>query len=530
MRHGLHRGSAASAALGAAATALLQFSRPADAWVALAGRGDLGAHPSYSRHSPCWAVNGDTSARENGMPGPNGDDSGVAYEAEVVEAGFVMGTTLGHITNVRQLEVLGDDVLRSELRLRGLPPDGSKVKLVLRLAQAMDLLRRQQPTPLPQLQPLPPRPPPAQWRSSPSPTTGEAPPDQAPPRRPEEAQQQRSSAPPKRPRNMPTAEEDTTTQLPPDPSDVKDRTYVDALYRRSTTYKTADGTDTGIYIVSTRRAMRPWDAQLEAGSKSNPVTPNDGRLPSRSFSYSSTAESHAVLVLSDVFGWESKDTRAVADEVAFVCDCMVAVPDIFRGSPWPDPKAAEPDQVIPALGGPEYEEWRAQHTPARVASDIEAAMAYVREEFRPASVGVVGMCYGGGKALELAASTGPAAPDTVVAICPTRYDPSASGLEARCPIAAIFGGADNTAGATKADAVALKLALSANEHVQDFVVRVFPGQDHGFAHRGGGGGEEVATAASDAMLLATAWLDIYLQKGAKTIGEPVKQTTSYWEE
>jgi hypothetical protein len=28
--------------------------------------------------------------------------------------------------------------------------------------------------------------------------------------------------------------------------------------------------------------------------------------------------------------------RAVADEVAFVC--LVAVPDFFRGDPWPDPK------------------------------------------------------------------------------------------------------------------------------------------------------------------------------------------------
>jgi hypothetical protein len=40
------------------------------------------------------------------------------------------GTTLGSVTNIRQLEVLSEAVLRSELRLRQQDDQGSKVKLV----------------------------------------------------------------------------------------------------------------------------------------------------------------------------------------------------------------------------------------------------------------------------------------------------------------------------------------------------------------------------------------------------------------
>ena len=39
-----------------------------------------------------------------------------------------------------------------------------------------------------------------------------------------------------------------------------------------------------------------------------------------------------------------------------------------------------------------------------VAADIRACVAYARSEYKPTSVGLMGFCYGGGKALEEAAA------------------------------------------------------------------------------------------------------------------------------
>lgn len=39
-----------------------------------------------------------------------------------------------------------------------------------------------------------------------------------------------------------------------------------------------------------------------------------------------------------------------------------------------------------------------------VAADIRACVAYARSEYKPTSLGLMGFCYGGGKALEEAAA------------------------------------------------------------------------------------------------------------------------------
>ena len=39
-----------------------------------------------------------------------------------------------------------------------------------------------------------------------------------------------------------------------------------------------------------------------------------------------------------------------------------------------------------------------------MAADVRACVAYARSEYRPTSLGLMGFCYGGGKALEEAAA------------------------------------------------------------------------------------------------------------------------------
>ncbi|CAM9525310.1 unnamed protein product [Phaeothamnion confervicola] len=156
----------------------------------------------------------------------------------------------------------------------------------------------------------------------------------------------------------------------------------------------------------------------------------------------------------------------------------------------------------------------------------------------------------------------PVAADVVVAFYPTRYDVESVARGLRCPTIALFAEHDSIPGATIDDAQALQKGLAENSHVRDYMVRVFRGEKHGFAHRpgpvaslpvrprpaaaggggeatggsdmtggggrdgGGGGGVVAQDNAQDAMLLATAWLDIYLQKRHRTAGRRAKSSNA----
>lgn len=95
-----------------------------------------------------------------------------------------------------------------------------------------------------------------------------------------------------------------------------------------------------VYAVYTPQAIRPWDGP-----------------------HAHRAETHVVLILSDVYGWESEYTRCVADQVAELCDVIVLVPDMFRGRPWDETRPAE-----------EYEEWRASHDPVGCSRGLCSAL------------------------------------------------------------------------------------------------------------------------------------------------------------
>ena len=62
------------------------------------------------------------------------------------------------------------------------------------------------------------------------------------------------------------------------------------------------------------------------------------------------------------------------------------------------------------------------------------------------------------------------------------------GKERRMAVMGVFAGSDQLAGATPNDAAELKSLLEEDERVKDYMVKVFPNQDHGFAHIGLGTG------------------------------------------
>jgi dienelactone hydrolase len=285
----------------------------------------------------------------------------------------------------------------------------------------------------------------------------------------------------------------------------------------------------------------------------------------------SAQEVQGVLLLSDVYGAYTEDTKALAEKIAFECQpVVVMVPDLFRGKPWKE------DPTTPGFNekGQDYEEWRAQHSNLRVSVDIRAAAAVLREQYGVSSVVVWGTCYGGGRALEVAAgylpggkihdvdgAIGPVPvdPDVAVAWYPTRYDAvelfgSQKGRNDReMAVIGIFAGKDPIDGATPEDAAQLKSLLETDERVKDFMIKVFPNQDHGFAHIGlgdepaesdeferfvdneFGGSGRVGMDDGDAevaCLLSTAFMETYSRMFLPTTGPPISKDdlASNWNE
>jgi hypothetical protein len=280
----------------------------------------------------------------------------------------------------------------------------------------------------------------------------------------------------------------------------------------------------------------------------------------------SAQEVQGVLLLSEEgFG---QDILALADKIAFECQpVVVMVPDLFRGQPWiesndDDNKDNSEEQLT-------YEQWRAMHSDQRISVDIRAAAACLRERYAVSSVVVWGTGFGGGRALEAASGwlpmdnihdvngmIGPPPVDPMVAVAwyPTEYivnelfgkqhngrSLDVQGKERKVAVMAVFAGNDTLNGAKAEDAALLKSLLDEDDRVHDLMVKVFRGQDHGFAHRGlsvhdepddferfvddeFGGSGRVSMGGGDAevaCLLSTAFMETYSRVFLPTVGPPI---------
>eukprot|EP00544_Gedaniella_sp_CCMP2646_P004422 CAMPEP_0202493556 /NCGR_PEP_ID=MMETSP1361-20130828/9854_1 /ASSEMBLY_ACC=CAM_ASM_000849 /TAXON_ID=210615 /ORGANISM="Staurosira complex sp., Strain CCMP2646" /LENGTH=692 /DNA_ID=CAMNT_0049123893 /DNA_START=127 /DNA_END=2205 /DNA_ORIENTATION=- len=311
-----------------------------------------------------------------------------------------------------------------------------------------------------------------------------------------------------------------------------------------------EGDETGLYKYVIEREESDWGKFTQTGAQL------------------SASEIQGVLLLSDVYGAFSEDSRALAEKIAFECQpVVVMVPDLFRNQPWKE------DSANPGMNaqGQTYEQWRATHPDLRVSVDVRAAAACLRERYGVSSVVVWGTCYGGGRALEAAAGyfpngnvhdvdgrVGPPPVDPMAAIAwyPTRYnaaelfgekhegmDSNVNGEKISVAVMAIFAGQDVIPGATPEDAAELMALLAKDNRVKDYMVKVFPGQDHGFAHNGissslespedefeqfvdeeFGGAGRVGLDGGDAevaCLLSTAWMETYSRVFLPTTGPAV---------
>ena len=270
----------------------------------------------------------------------------------------------------------------------------------------------------------------------------------------------------------------------------------------------------------------------------------------------SASEVKGILYLSDVCGPFNQDAKALCEKMAHECQpCVVMAPDLFRGKPWEEDPNNKGFNTI----GQDYEEWREQHLDVRVNVDIRASAAILRERYAVSSIAIFGTCYGGGRALETAAGyipisnqkkreildpdldpvTGPSLvhPAACIAWYPTRYNAEqlfgANGFlkmnGSSVAVMGIFAENDVIPGARPEDASILKKLLDSNDQIRDNMIKVFHGQEHGFAHIGLGerkefGGDNLlgGNDGEVAALLSTAFLETYTRMFLPTVGKPIK--------
>lgn len=284
----------------------------------------------------------------------------------------------------------------------------------------------------------------------------------------------------------------------------------------------------------------------------------------------SAQEVKGVLLLADMYGIDYEQTQALAAHIAKDCQpVVVMVPELFWG------KSRGADK--------RNDEWRVSINPLQVSVTIRAAAACLRKTYGVSSIVLWGLGYGGGKALEEAAREGlldvhdvdgsiappPVDPTAVVAWYPTHYTAphklfgpkrlfkAATRDKKKMAVMAVFAEHDNLGKATPEDATTLSGLLEQDDRVIDHMVKVFPGQKHGFAHMGlreqtgverkpnkhnieenmvldddyGVLSSQQSFAEDDAeiaRLLSTAFMETYSRVFLPTVGSPICSDDEKW--
>lgn len=199
----------------------------------------------------------------------------------------------------------------------------------------------------------------------------------------------------------------------------------------------------------------------------------------------------AVLLLSDVFGFEDSGTR----DFAYRLSCNgynVLVPDLYRGEPWSKDRPQS-----------EFEKWRRKHLPERVASDIDISAKWLLEEFSAAGIsdklGIVGFCFGGGRLVETLARDAQSHFGAAVCFYGTRFDPSLAS-QLKIPVLFIVGENDPLC--------PVDLLRQMESQIKGSHVCVYASRGHGFAHHPESLEED--EDAEDAFNTMRSWLNKYL--------------------
>ncbi|XP_058077827.1 endo-1,3;1,4-beta-D-glucanase-like [Magnolia sinica] len=171
----------------------------------------------------------------------------------------------------------------------------------------------------------------------------------------------------------------------------------------------------------------------------------------------------AVLLVSDVFGYEAPNLRKLADKIA-AAGFYVVVPDFFYGEPY---ELNNPNRPIA--------DWKKDHGTDKGTEDAEAVVAALKSKGISA-IGAAGFCWGAKVVVEL----GKQSLINAAALCHPSFVTVDDIKEVKTHMA-ILGAEIDRASPPELEKQ-FEEALSAKAEVDSFV-KIFPGVEHGWTVR-----------------------------------------------
>lgn len=199
----------------------------------------------------------------------------------------------------------------------------------------------------------------------------------------------------------------------------------------------------------------------------------------------------AVILISDVFGFEAPNLRKVADKVAS-SGYFVVVPDFLHGDPYAPENADRPIQV-----------WIQKHPQAKLFEEAKPIIASLKEQ-GVLTIGAAGYCWGAKGVVDLAKAREIHA---AVMLHPSRI-PVDDIKEVKCPIAILGAEIDQTSPPELIKE--FEQVLSSNSGINHFV-KIFPGVSHGWTVRYNNDDAAAIKSAEEALTDMTDWFDKYLK-------------------
>ncbi|CAN6918345.1 unnamed protein product [Brassica oleracea] len=198
-----------------------------------------------------------------------------------------------------------------------------------------------------------------------------------------------------------------------------------------------------------------------------------------------------VLLISDIYGYEAPNLRALADKVA-ASGFYVVVPDYFYGDPY-DP--SHQDRPVPV--------WIKDHGPDKGFEDTKPVLEAIKNKGITA-IGAAGMCWGGKVVVELSKEE---LIQAAVLLHPT-YVTVDDIKDVKVPIAIL--GAENDFLTPPALVKQFEEILASKPEVGSYV-KIFPNVSHGWTTRYDINDPEAVKAAEEAHKEMLDWFVTYVQ-------------------
>ncbi|XP_047094188.1 endo-1,3;1,4-beta-D-glucanase-like [Lolium rigidum] len=196
----------------------------------------------------------------------------------------------------------------------------------------------------------------------------------------------------------------------------------------------------------------------------------------------------AVVLISDVYGFEAPILRNIADKVAS-SGYFVVVPDFLHGDPFVPSDADRPIKV-----------WIKDHTPEKGFEEAKPVIAALKEQGVTA-VGAAGYCWGAKVIAELAKAN-----EIQAAVMSHPSFVTVDDIkEVKCPIAIL--GAETDVMSPPELVKQFEQVLSSSNTVAGCFVKIFPGVSHGWTVRYDSNDAVAVKNAEEALKDMTDWFN-----------------------